>query len=71
MDPDEMKRRSRGDSSDMSPLAIERRLRIVGELYRVWRTLRQARRIGPVEPHPRGTLEAPDAERPVPGHGGC
>ena len=50
IDPDEMKRRSRGDSADMSPRAIEQRLRIVGELYRMWQTLRHARRVGPVEP---------------------
>lgn len=50
MDPEEMKRRSRGISDDMSPDAIARRLDIVNELHRVWQTLRQARRIGPVGP---------------------
>ena len=50
MDPREMKRRGRGISDDMSPQAIARRLDLVGELWRLWRTLRAARRIGPVEP---------------------
>jgi hypothetical protein len=48
MDADEMKRRSRGISDDMSPAAIARRIDIVGELWRMWQTLRSARRIGPV-----------------------
>ncbi len=48
MDPEEMKRRSRGISSDMSPAAITRRLEIAAELYQVWRSFRTARRIGPV-----------------------
>jgi len=35
---------------DMSPAAIEKRLREVSELYRLYQKLRKARRIGPVEP---------------------
>ncbi len=48
MDPDEMKRRSRGISSDMSPEAIDKRFAIVAELYDLWRDFRAAKRIGPV-----------------------
>ena len=50
MDADEMKRRSRGISNDMSPEAIARRIDIVGELWRMWQVLRHAKRIGPVVP---------------------
>ena len=49
MDAHEMKRRGRGISRDMSPEGIARRLDIVGELWRMWRVLRQARPIGPVQ----------------------
>lgn len=50
MDPEEMKRRGRGISDDMSPEAIARRIEIVGQLHRTWQMLRHAQRIGPVEP---------------------
>lgn len=49
MNADEMKRRGRGISDDMSPAAIARRIDIVGDLWRMWQILRNARRIGPVE----------------------
>ena len=49
MDPEEMKRRGRGISDDMSPAAIARRIDIVAGLHRTWQVLRQARRSGPVE----------------------
>ncbi len=48
MDPDEMKRRSRGISSDMSPEAIAKRFAILADLYDLWRDFRAAKRIGPV-----------------------
>lgn len=48
IDPEEMKRRSRGICSDMSPRAIDKRLAIAAELYDLWRFFRSARRIGPV-----------------------
>ena len=34
---------------DMSPEAVDRRLRELGQLYRLWRSLRECRIIGPVE----------------------
>ncbi len=46
MDADELKRRSRGTSQDMSAAAISRRLDIVSQLYEVWCLLRTARRVG-------------------------
>lgn len=47
MDPEELKRQSRGISADMSPAAINRRLDMLGQLHEVWELLRSARRIGP------------------------
>ena len=49
MNADEAKRRSRGESTDMSPEAIGQRIAIAGELHDLWQWLRRAERIGPVE----------------------
>ncbi len=49
MTPEEMKRRSRGWSTDMSGEAIARRVDIVSELRAVGLWLAKARRIGRVE----------------------
>jgi hypothetical protein len=49
-DPGEdRKQQNRGISADMAPEAIMRRLQKVAELYDLWRWLRTAERIGPVE----------------------
>lgn len=39
-----------GDTVDMSPAAISRRLHILASLYRLARSLKKARILGPVEP---------------------
>ncbi len=73
MDPEELKRRGRGISDDMSPDAIGRRIDIVGQLHRMWQLLRHAQRVGPVqaadqpadrvaEPEPRGWHRLPGEE---------
>lgn len=46
---DDLKQRSRGISTDMSPEAIMGRLQKVSDLYEVWTWLRTAKRIGPVD----------------------
>ncbi|HYU31249.1 MAG TPA: hypothetical protein VEW48_03740 [Thermoanaerobaculia bacterium] len=48
---------------DMSPEAIDRRLRELGQLYRLGMSLQKARRIGKVGEPPR-TAEAPPKESP-------
>jgi hypothetical protein len=63
MDAHEMKRRGRGISRDMSPEGIARRLDIVGELWRMWRVLRQARPRDPARrPEARGRSTRSDPE---------
>jgi hypothetical protein len=65
MDAAELERRSRGISRDMSPSAVARRIRIVGDLHEVWQFLRTARRLGPVEPRvggDRDTVGTPTTE---------
>jgi len=47
----------------MSPEAIDRRLRELGQLYRLGMSLQKARRIGKVGEPPR-TAEAPPKESP-------
>ena len=41
--PEEAMRLSHGDSSDMSPAAIENRMRKFAQLYRLWKVTRDAR----------------------------
>lgn len=60
---DDLEAASRGISDDMSAAAIARRIDIVGQLFRLWRTLRQAQRVEDVgrgdavaEPRPSGGL---------------
>ncbi|MDX2177902.1 MAG: hypothetical protein SF028_15685 [Candidatus Sumerlaeia bacterium] len=60
MTPEEMKRRSRGQSVDMSPEAIARRLDQVSQLRTLGLALRKAQILGPVvEPKPEPPPEEP------------
>lgn len=62
MDPEELKRRGRGISDDMSPAAIGKRIEIVGQLHRMWQLLRQAQRVGPMQPADQPADQVAEAE---------
>ena len=47
MNASEQKETSRGNSTDMSPEALSRRLDIVDELYEAWLMLKNAKKIEP------------------------
>ena len=46
MSPNEFKDFTRGISSDMSPEAIERRFKILAELYEGWQFIREFKIVG-------------------------
>jgi hypothetical protein len=66
---EELKRRGRGISDDMSPDAIGNRIEIVGQLHRMWQMLRQAECVGPVQPADQVAEPEPRARRKLPGGG--
>ena len=61
MKPEEQKSKSRGNSRDMSPEAISKRLDILVELHEVATALASAKRLGKAEPEP-----APRSQPDVP-----
>ncbi len=61
MTPEEQKSKSRGNSRDMSPEAISKRLDILVELHEVARALASAKCMGKAEPTP-----APRSQPDVP-----
>ncbi len=46
MNPEEMKKKSRGISTDMSPEAISRRIEIASQLYEMATILKKAKKTG-------------------------
>jgi hypothetical protein len=63
MNPEEMKKRSRGISTDMSPEAISRRIEIASQLYEMATLLKKAKKIGRASPEGRGADETNSAEK--------
>ena len=50
------------DSVDMSPQAIDGRLRELAELWRLWQALRTAERLGPIDTAEKPTSAAPEGK---------